>query len=62
MRCSVARLIEFLSQDITLDAGDLISTGAIGTLEFPPEASVKVGDAIEAEIGKLGVLHNSVVA
>ena len=62
MRCSVARLIEFLSQDITLDAGDLISTGAIGTLEFPPEASVKVGDAIEAEIGKVGVLHNSVVA
>lgn len=62
MRCSVARLIEFLSQDITLDAGDLISTGAIGTLEFPPEASVKVGDAIEAEIGKIGVLHNSVVA
>ena len=62
MRCSVTRLIEFLSQDVTLDAGDLISTGAIGTLEFPPEASVKVGDVIEAEIGKVGVLHNSVVA
>jgi len=62
MRCSVARLIEFLSQDITLEAGDLISTGAIGTPEFLPEASVKVGDVIEAEIGKVGVLRNSVVA
>jgi len=62
MRCSVARLIEFLSQDITLEAGDLVSTGAIGTLKFPPEASVKVGDVIEAEIGKIGVLRNSIVA
>jgi len=62
MRCSVARLIEFLSQDITLEAGDLISTGAIGTLEFLPEAPVKVGDVIEAEIGKIGALRNSVVA
>jgi 2-keto-4-pentenoate hydratase/2-oxohepta-3-ene-1,7-dioic acid hydratase in catechol pathway len=62
MRCSVARLIEFLSQDITLEAGDLISTGAIGTLEYLPEAPVKVGDVIEAEIGKVGVLRNSVVA
>jgi 5-oxopent-3-ene-1,2,5-tricarboxylate decarboxylase/2-hydroxyhepta-2,4-diene-1,7-dioate isomerase len=62
MRCSVARLIEFLSQDITLEAGDLISTGAIGTLDYLPEAPVKVGDVIEAEIGKIGVLRNSVVA
>jgi len=62
MRCSVARLIEFLSRDITLDAGDLISTGAIGTFDFPPEAPVKVGDVIEAEIGKIGVLCNNVVA
>jgi len=61
MRCSVARLIEFLSQDITLEAGDLISTGAIGTLEYLPEAPVKVGDVIEAEIGKIGLLRNSVV-
>ncbi|MBN2186953.1 MAG: fumarylacetoacetate hydrolase family protein [Dehalococcoidia bacterium] len=62
MRCSVARLIEFLSQDITLEAGDLISTGAIGTLELLPEAPVKVGDVIEAEIERIGVLRNSVVA
>jgi 2-keto-4-pentenoate hydratase/2-oxohepta-3-ene-1,7-dioic acid hydratase in catechol pathway len=61
MRCSVARLIEFLSQDITLEAGDLISTGAIGTFDYPPEAPVKVGDAIEAEIERIGVLRNTVV-
>jgi len=62
MRCSVARLIEFLSQDITLEAGDLISTGAIGTMEYLPEAPVKVGDVIEAEISKIGALRNTVVA
>jgi len=62
MRCSVAKLIEFLSQDITLQAGDLISTGAMGTDAFPPEASVVVGDTIEAEITEIGVLRNSVVA
>jgi len=62
MRCSVAKLIEFLSQDITLQAGDLISTGAMGTDAFPPEASVVVGDTIEAEIAGIGVLRNSVVS
>ena len=62
MRCSVARLIEFLSRDITLEAGDLISTGAIGTFDYPPEAPIKVGDVIEAEIEKIGVLRNTVVA
>ncbi|MFW6103309.1 MAG: fumarylacetoacetate hydrolase family protein [Chloroflexota bacterium] len=62
MRCSIARLIEFLSEDITLKPGDLISTGAIGTFEYPPEASVAVGDVIEAEIEHIGVLRNQVVA
>jgi len=62
MRCSVARLIEFLSEDITLKPGDLISTGAIGTVEYPPEAPVEVGDVIEAEIEQIGVLRNQVVA
>jgi 2-keto-4-pentenoate hydratase/2-oxohepta-3-ene-1,7-dioic acid hydratase in catechol pathway len=61
MRCSVARLIEFLSQDITLEAGDLISTGAIGTFDYPPEAPIRVGDVIEAEIERIGVLRNTVV-
>jgi 2-keto-4-pentenoate hydratase/2-oxohepta-3-ene-1,7-dioic acid hydratase in catechol pathway len=62
MRCSVARLIEFLSEDITLKPGDLISTGAIGTFAHPPEASVVVGDVIEAEIEHIGVVRNRVVA
>jgi len=62
MRCSVARLIEFLSEDITLKPGDLVSTGAIGTAEFPPEAPVVVGDVVEAEIEQIGVLRNQVVA
>ena len=62
MRCSIARLIEFLSEDITLKPGDLISTGAIGTFEHPPEAPVAVGDVVEAEIEQIGVLRNQIVA
>ncbi len=62
MRCSIARLIEFLSEDITLKPGDLISTGAIGTVEYPPEAPVAVGDIVEAEIEQIGVLRNQIVA
>lgn len=62
MRISVAGLIEFLSKDITLEAGDLISTGAVGTAEYPPEAGVKVGDVTEAIIDKIGTLCNNVVA
>ena len=62
MRVPVAGLIEFLSQDITLEAGDLISTGAIGTVEYPPEAGVRVGDVTEATIEKIGTLRNTVVA
>ncbi len=61
MRLSVAELIEFLSKDITLEAGDLISTGAIGTMEYPPEATVNIGDMIEAKIDNIGTLCNCVV-
>lgn len=62
MRVSAAGLIEFLSRDITLEAGDLISTGAIGTTEYPPEAGVTIGDVTEATIEHIGTLRNTVAA
>lgn len=60
MRCSVSRLIEYLSEDITFYPGDLLSSGGMGTEEFPPHAFVKSGDVIEAELGKIGVLRHYV--
>jgi 2-keto-4-pentenoate hydratase/2-oxohepta-3-ene-1,7-dioic acid hydratase in catechol pathway len=60
MRLKVAEIIEFLSQDITLYPGDLIATGAMATEEYAPQVNVKVGDKIEMEIEKIGVLKNRV--
>lgn len=60
MRLKVAEIIEFISQDITLYPGDLIATGAMATEEYAPQVNVRVGDKIEMEIEKIGVLRNRV--
>jgi len=60
MRLKVAEIIEFLSQDITLYPGDLIATGAMATEEYAPQVNVKVGDKIEMEIEKIGILKNRI--
>ncbi|HDK35970.1 MAG TPA: FAA hydrolase family protein [Bacteroidetes bacterium] len=54
---SIPALIETITQWITLEPGDLISTGTPeGISEIHP------GDEIEAEIEKIGILKNSVEA
>jgi 2-keto-4-pentenoate hydratase/2-oxohepta-3-ene-1,7-dioic acid hydratase in catechol pathway len=58
----VAACIESLSEGMTLEAGDLIMTGTpdgVGFARTPPEY-LKDGDAVEAEIERIGVLRNSV--
>jgi 2-keto-4-pentenoate hydratase/2-oxohepta-3-ene-1,7-dioic acid hydratase in catechol pathway len=60
MRLKVDQIIEFISQDITLYPGDLIATGAMATKEYAPQVNVRVGDKIEMEIEKIGVLRNRV--
>jgi 2-keto-4-pentenoate hydratase/2-oxohepta-3-ene-1,7-dioic acid hydratase in catechol pathway len=52
----VPQLIEAITKFITLDVGDVISTGT-------PEgiAPVKPGDVIEVEVERIGVLRNPVV-
>ncbi len=50
-------LIEFISGVMTLERGDLISTGTP-----PGVGELSVGDEVEVEIEKIGVLKNSVVA
>jgi 2,4-didehydro-3-deoxy-L-rhamnonate hydrolase len=61
---NVPYLISYISQRITLEAGDVITTGTphgVGTFYNPP-IFMKAGDVIEIEIEKIGVLRNKVVA
>jgi 2-keto-4-pentenoate hydratase/2-oxohepta-3-ene-1,7-dioic acid hydratase in catechol pathway len=59
----VAALVSILSSFITLEPGDIISTGTpsgIGHARKPP-VYLKAGDVVEAEIGGIGLLRNPVV-
>ena len=58
----VAELVEFLSQFITLEPGDVVATGTppgVGFARKPP-VYLKDGDTVEVEIEGLGVLSNPV--
>lgn len=60
----VPELIEFLSETITLEPGDVIATGTppgVGFARKPP-VFLQHGDVMEVEIEKLGVLTSPIVA
>lgn len=60
----VPKLIEYLSQVMTLEPGDLIFTGTppgVGVARKPP-VFLQPGDNVEVEIEGIGVLRNPVVA
>ena len=61
---SVPALIEFISQAITLEPGDLICTGTpsgVGAYRDPP-VFLRPGDEVVVEIERVGALRNPVVA
>jgi len=60
----IRTIINYLSEIMTLDPGDLIATGTPGGVGFArdPQVFLKAGDAVEVEIDGLGVLQNTVVA
>jgi 2-keto-4-pentenoate hydratase/2-oxohepta-3-ene-1,7-dioic acid hydratase in catechol pathway len=61
---SVAEIIAFISEAITLEPGDIISTGTppgVG-LGFTPPRYLSPGDTVSIEIAGIGVLTNPVVA
>jgi 2-keto-4-pentenoate hydratase/2-oxohepta-3-ene-1,7-dioic acid hydratase in catechol pathway len=61
---TVAELIEFISQAITLQPGDLIATGTpagVGAFRDPP-VFLQPGDEITIEVEGIGALTNPVVA
>lgn len=60
----IPELIEFLSESITLEPGDVVATGTppgVGFARKPP-VFMKAGDIAEVEIEGLGVLSNMVAA
>jgi len=56
----VAAVIEFISSFVTLEPGDVISTGTISGTGAAKNKFLRPGDLIEAEIERIGVLRNPV--
>ncbi len=62
---SVRQLVSFISQYMTLESGDLISTGTPGgVIQGKPHPRIwaKAGDTITVEVGPLGRMTNALVA
>ena len=58
----VDKIIEYISAIITLEPGDLISTGTISGVGATTGTFMQPGDKVEIEISGIGVLKNSVAA
>jgi 2-keto-4-pentenoate hydratase/2-oxohepta-3-ene-1,7-dioic acid hydratase in catechol pathway len=59
----IPALIEFLSGDTTLEAGSIILTGTPSGVGMgrTPQRWLKVGDRVDVEIEKIGILSNTVI-
>jgi 2,4-didehydro-3-deoxy-L-rhamnonate hydrolase len=61
---SLPRLLSFLSQRMTLEPGDIVSTGTpagVGVFRKPP-IFLKPGDVVRLEADQIGVLQNNVTS
>src|SRR5438067_12623649 len=64
MLFGVAELLAFCSRNFRLDPGDLLLTGTpwgCGYFMDPPRA-LELGDVVECEVERIGVLRNAVTA
>ena len=57
---SVAELIEFINNIVTLEPGDIISTGTPAGIGAATCTFLKHSDIVKAKIEKIGVLENPV--
>jgi 2-keto-4-pentenoate hydratase/2-oxohepta-3-ene-1,7-dioic acid hydratase in catechol pathway len=57
---TLAETIEWISQFLTLEPGDLIATGTPSGVGSTTQTYLKAGDVVEVEVEKLGVLRNTV--
>jgi 2,4-didehydro-3-deoxy-L-rhamnonate hydrolase len=56
----VAAIVEFLSSFVTLEPGDIISTGTTAGVGSAKNKFLKAGDSVHAEIQHIGILRNPV--
>ena len=56
----VASVVAFISSFVTLEPGDIISTGTPAGVGNTTGTYLKAGDVVDAEIGQIGVLHNPI--
>ena len=59
---SIAETIEWISQFVTLEAGDVIATGTPSGVGSTTKTFLKEGDVVEVEIERVGLLRNPVGA
>lgn len=59
-----AALLSYLSQSLTLEPGDVISTGTPGGIGYyaNPKVFLQPGDVVEIEIENIGTLRNAIAA
>ena len=57
----IDRIIEFISDGITLKPGDIIATGTPPGVALATGRYLKHGDVVEAYIEKIGILRNTIV-
>ncbi len=60
----IPTIVNYLTQIMTLEAGDIVATGTPSGVGFArdPKVFLRHGDMVQIEIAELGVLENSVVA
>lgn len=57
----IEELISYISHGITLEPGDIITTGTpAGVAEFATKEYLKEGDVVEVEVPQIGILRNPV--
>jgi 2-keto-4-pentenoate hydratase/2-oxohepta-3-ene-1,7-dioic acid hydratase in catechol pathway len=58
----VAAVVAFLSKFVTLEPGDLISTGTPAGVGSSTNTYLKPGDVVQASIAEIGTLENNIVS
>lgn len=58
---SVSHLVEFLSQIMTLEPGDIVCTGTPGGVGEAQDKFLKAGDVVTVEIEGIGAIENKIV-
>ena len=59
----LCELVAYASQDVTLEEGDVLGSGTVGTgclLEHPDRAWLQPGDEVELRVERLGVLRATI--